>query len=389
MFPWQPCKLPHLYDNNGMRFCRIAAVYVMCLSVWAGPGYTVEQIKQFITSAIQLKNPDNEVAKTLRKMTLSERLDLDTVEALQGEGAGPKTVAVLKELAAESESLPRRRRPLRSPSYVPPPPPSSEEQAKLLDEVRDYAVNYTHRLPDFICLEQTRRYVDTTGRDSWRPTDIIAARLSYFNQKEDYKLISQNDRVITDGTYTSVGGATSTGDFGSTMERIFDPKSNTHIAWERWATLHKRRMHVFSYRVPLEYSDFSIHSAQDEKDPGVTVLAGYHGEIFVDRELSVIMRITKEAENLPTSFPVQQAGETLDYDFTKIGDSEFLLPLSVDVRMHAGRIWNKNVKEFRLYRKFSADAVIKFDAEQSPPDKTDDKNGDKTKEPPSPPQPPQ
>jgi hypothetical protein len=47
--------------------------------------------------------------------------------------------------------------------------------------------------------------------------------------------------------------------------------------------------------------------------------------------------------------------------------------------MHGGREWTKNVKEFRLYRKFSADAVIKFDAEQLP--------DDKTKAPPPPPQP--
>jgi hypothetical protein len=356
-----------------MSFIRIAAVYVMCCTAWPASLYTVQQIKEFIQSAIQLKQPDKDVAETLRKMKPAERLDPDTVESLQNQGAGPKTVAVLKALATESASLPHAAPPPPPPVYVPPPPPSSEEQAKLLDDVRDYAVNYTRRLPDFICLEQTRRYVDTTGRNSWRPTDIISARLSYFNQKEDYKLISQNDRVITDASYQSVGGATSTGDFGSTMERIFDPKSNTRLQWERWATLHKRRMHVFSYRVALEFSDFSIHSAEDEKDPGVTVMAGYHGEIFVDREMSAIMRITKEADNLPASFPVQQAGETLDYDFTKIGDSQFLLPLSVDVRMHNVRLWSKNVKEFRLYRKFSADAVIKFDSDQSPPDKTEDK----------------
>jgi len=365
-----------------MRFCRIAAVYVMCWHVWAAAGYTVEQVKQFIQSAVQLKNPDKEVAETLRKMKLSERLDLATVETLQGQGAGPKTVAVLKELATETSALPVAQPPAPKPAAVLPAPPSSEEQAKLLDEVRDYATNYTHRLPDFICLEQTRRYVDTTGRDARRPMAIVSARLSYFNQKEDYKLISQNDRPITDRSYESVGGATSTGDFGTTMERIFDPKSNTHIAWERWTTLRKRRTHVFSYRVPLEYSDFSIHSAQDEKDPGVTVMAGYHGSIFVDRELNVIVRITKEADNIPASFPVQQASETLDYDFTKIGDNEFLLPLSVDVRMHGGRVWNKNLKEFRLYRKFSADAVIKFDSEQSTP-------ADNPKEQPAPPQPPQ
>jgi hypothetical protein len=366
-----------------MRFCRIAAVYVMCWSVWAASGYTVQQIKQFITSAIQLKNPDTDVAKTLRKMTLSERLDLDTVETLQSQGAGPKTVAVLKELATESASLPAAGPPPAKSVYVPPPPPSSEEQAKLLDEVRDYAVNYTRRLPDFICLEQTRRYGDTTGREAWRLQDIITARLSYFNQKEDYKLVSQNDKVITDASYASVGGALSMGDFGTGMRDIFDPRSHASFAWDRWTTLRGRRTHVFSFRVPLEFSQYTIESKGESKDDVQRITVGYHGSIFVDKEYNTIVRITQEADNIPPSFPVQEAKETLDYDFIKIGDSEFFLPLMATVRMHAGRIWEKNEKEFRLYRKFSADAVIKFDDKDMPP-----LPDDKTKEQPPQPQPP-
>ena len=366
-----------------MRFRRIAAVYVMCLSVWAASGYTVEQIKSFIQSAIQLKNPDKEVAETLRKMKLSERLNLDTVEALQGEGAGPKTVAVLKQLATESATLPEAKPPAPKPMYVPPPPPSSEEQAKLLDEVRDYAVNYTHRLPDFICLEQTRRYVDTTGRDSWRQADILTAKLSYFNQREDYKLISQNDRVVTEETYTSVGGALSMGDFGTTMRDIFDPASQATFAWERWTTLRARRTHVFSYRVPLEFTRYTIEYQGKEKDDVQRIKAGYRGSVFVDNELHTIVRITQEAQNIPPTFPVQEARETLDYDFTKIGDSEFFLPLVATIQMHSVRLWTKNVKEFRLYRKFSADAVIKFDGQELPP-----LPEEKTKEQPPQPQPP-
>ncbi|HUE22807.1 MAG TPA: hypothetical protein VMQ86_14070 [Bryobacteraceae bacterium] len=366
-----------------MRFCRIAAVYVVCLSVWAGSGYTVEQIKQFITSAVQLKNPDKEVAETLRKMKLSERLDLDTVEALQNQGAGPKTVAVLKQLATESESLPGASPPPPKPVYVPPPPPSSEEQAKLLDEVRDYAVNYTKRLPDFICLEQTRRYVDTTGRESWRMQDIITARLSYFNQKEDYKLVSRNDKVITDVAYASVGGALSMGDFGTGMRDIFDPRSHAGFAWERWAKLRGRRTHVFSYRIPLEFSQYTIEYQGESKDDVRRITVGYHGSVFVDKEYNTIVRITQEADNIPPTFPVQEAKETLDYDFTKIGDSEFFLPLIATVRMHSGREWSKNEKEFRLYRKFSADSLIKFDDKDMPP-----LPDDKTKEQPPQSQPP-
>jgi hypothetical protein len=364
-----------------MRLYRIAAFYVMCLGSWAASGYTVAQIKQFISSAIQLKNPDADVAKTLRKMTLSERLDLDTVEALQSQGAGPKTVAALKALATESEKLPQATPPPPPPVYVPPPPPSSEEQAKLLDEVKQYAINYTQNLPDFICLEQTRRYVDTTGRDAWRMMDILTARLSYFNQKEDYKLVSRNDKVITEASYASVGGALSMGDFGTTMRDVFDPKSHASFAWERWTKLRGRRTHVFSFRVPLEFSRYTIEYQGEGKDDVQRITVGYHGSVFVDKELSTIVRIAQEAENIPPTFPVQEAKETLDYDFIKIGDSEFFLPLVATVRMHSGREWTKNEKEFRLYRKFSADSLIKFDDKDMPP-----LPDDKTKE--QPPQPP-
>jgi hypothetical protein len=249
--------------------------------------------------------------------------------------------------------------------------------------VKDYAINYSKMLPDFICLEQTRRYVDTTGRDAWRATDVITARLSYFGQKEDYKLVSMNDRVVTDAAYTSVGGALSMGDFGTTMREIFEPASNGWFQWERWTTLRKRRTHVYSYRIPVEYSKYSIHYSGDDKDKGETVIVGYHGSIFVDNDTHMVVRITVEADNIPPTFPVLQVKQTLDYEFTSIGDHQFLLPLVADVRMHSGRIWTKNVKEFRLYRKFSADTSIKFDADSLPP-----LPEDKTKEEPPQPQSP-
>lgn len=373
-----------------MRFFRIAAINVMCIALWAASGYTVAQIKQFIQSAIELKNPDKEVAETLRKMKLSEHMDLDTVEALQAKGAGPKTVAVLKELATESQSLPQAAPPPPKPVYVPPPPPTSEEQAKLLDDVRDYAIDYTKHLPDFICLEQTRRYVDTTGRDSWRQADVITARLTYYNQKEDYKLVSQNDKVSTDGSYMSVGGALSMGDFGTTMRDIFNPSSHASFQWERWTTLRTRRTHVISFRVPLEFSRYTIKAggdSRDSKSEAQRITVGYHGEVFVDRDLGTIVRITQEADNIPPLFPVREAKETLDYDMTKIGDYEFFLPLVATVQMHDDRVWFKNVKEFRLYRKFSADAVIKFDGQEVPP-LPDDKTKEQPVQPPPPPQPP-
>ena len=40
--------------------------------------------------------------------------------------------------------------------------------------------------------------------------------------------------------------------------------------------------------------------------------------IYVDKDTLAVMRITLQAEDIPVSFPVQQATTTLDYDFIDI-----------------------------------------------------------------------
>jgi len=82
----------------------------------------------------------------------------------------------------------------------------------------------------------------------------------------------------------------------------------------------------------------------------------------------MVMRVTLEAVDLPVSFPIQQASLTLDYDFAKIADREFLLPLKSVMRMREGKTLIKNETEFRLYRRFQAEAIIKaVDFENLPP----------------------
>lgn len=280
------------------------------------------------------------------------------------------------QATAGQTNAPQQARP------VAPPPPSSKEQATLIDAVRQYALNYTHRLPDFICLEQNRRYTDAAGMEAWRLVDVLTAKLSFFNRQEEYQLISQNGRAVKDQSYVSVDGAVTTGDFGSSMYEIFDPGSHARFVWKRWTTLRGRLTHVFSYRIPIEFSKYTLEWGERESDVQ-KVKVGYRGSIFVDKDRNTIVRIDQEAVNIPPSFPINQAQETLDYDFTRIGDSEFLLPLVATLEMHSRNdMSTKNVKEFRLYQKFSADAVIKFDGQVLPPlpdDKTTEQAPRKSK----------
>jgi hypothetical protein len=92
------------------------AVMAVCLGISAQSGVTIQQVKEFIHSAFKQKQPDKQVDAALHTLKLSERLDERTVEELQAEGAGPKTVGALKELAARSAKLTATR--LEFPGFL-------------------------------------------------------------------------------------------------------------------------------------------------------------------------------------------------------------------------------------------------------------------------------
>jgi hypothetical protein len=347
-----------------MRRCALLLL-VTCLCGWTQSTLTVAKVVSFVTSSIQLKHQDKDVAAYLHNVKLSDRLDERTIVELQAAGAGPRTVEALRTLQAASKALPEP--PSAKPAVPPPelPPPAVAEWKKVLESAREYAANYTKQLPNFICTEVIRRYEDPSGLDFWRNTDTLTARLSYFEQKEDYKLMMVNN-VYTEMPYSAVGGTSSAGEFGSMMREIFDPQTEAAFTWARWATLRGRRMYVFSYVVAKPNSKWTLEYEKRER-----TTPGYHGEIFVERDTSIVSRITLVADDIPPSFPIFQASTVLDYDTAKIGDQEYMLPLLAVVRMRVARMLVKNEVEFRLYRRFSAEAVIKFETpEPLPAEKT-------------------
>lgn len=327
---------------------------------------TVPQLVSFIRSSIQLRQDDHEVADVVRRLKLMNRLDDKTVEELQGMGAGPRTVAALKQLETASANL--------SPPPPPAPPkevvilqaPSAAEQHGILEQVTQNALSYVQSLPNFICTQVTRRHVDPTGTETWRSDGVIQEHLSYVDHHEDYKVMMVNNQAVEGMSHDKLGGNRSSGEFGTMLDDIFDPSSRAEFTWERWATLRGRRMHVFSYRILRPYSKYSIR----DDASGDTIVPGYHGLIYADRDTLKVTRITMECDDIPATFPVQDATEVLDYDFIDISGAKFLLPLKADLRFRTTHalVWNEI--EFHLYRKFTADSSITFDAVDDSPANT-------------------
>ena len=371
-----------------MRFRFLAAFLAVCL-VAMGQTMSVDKLMLFLRNAYSdrdHKYTDQEIAKFLARVKLSDKLEDRQIEKLQGEfRIGPQTLGKLQSLRDQSASLSEARfATVEKPKPI--PPPSAEEQAQVLHEVREYALSYSKNLPDFICTEVTRRYgalpPGTRGWGSagddprWQALDTLTKRLSYFNQREEYKTILHNSTPVSEQT-KSVGGAESFGDFGTMLREIFEPSSEARFEWDHWGTLRGQRVMEFAFRVNQERSQYSI-----VVDNSRHIIVGYKGTIAVDPTTHAIMRIVVEAENIPSDFPVKSTKDILDYEYQDISGQTFLLPLKSTMTGNMGDYLSKNDKEFRIYRKYSADAVIKYDTNVETPPPLDENKPQTTPAPP-------
>ncbi len=340
-----------------MRRLLVAILFV-ALGATAQIKFTVEQLVSFVKSSVRLKHPDAQVANYLKKVALSEQLPAGRIEDLLASGMGPKTYDQLQLMVAATASLPVAKvaaQPAEQTMAQLIPPPSPAEQRKLIEELREYSLNYDKTLPDFLCTQVTRRFYDPSGLEYWVSADTITAKLSYFQRKEEKKVLFVNNQY-KDIDWEKLGGASSTGEFGDMLREIFERDTEATFQWERWGKLRTKRTHVIRYNVQQANSKWAI-----VYEKSMTIRPAYTGLIYADASNGMIMRVTLEALDMPASFPVQVARNQLDYDYTVISGSTFLLPLRAEVRMREGRLLIRNDIEFRNYRKFGADTSITFD----------------------------
>lgn len=246
------------------------------------------------------------------------------------------------------------------------PAPDAAEQKKVLADATDYAFHHEHSLPNFLCTQTTRRFEDFGARDlpgheEWQPIDIIVERLAYVEHHEDYKVIEING-VPSSIEHEKLGGASSSGEFGSVMKGIFAPETAAEFHWQTQFTLRGRKMDVYAYRVAADKSEYHVVAASLGKD----LVTGYHGLIFIDDRTHYIHRITLHADGIPPTYPVQDVSLMLDYDYTRIGDADYLLPLSFELRSREGNVLSKNDVDYAEYRKFTADSSVSFTGPDAP-----------------------
>ena len=237
--------------------------------------------------------------------------------------------------------------------------PDRETWPQFLEEVRSKAMEYTDNLPNFICTQITQRYLRRLPKRGWVRVDNFVAELTYYDKQEHYKLVSVGNRsAASHATLESLRGTTSTGEFGSSLNYLFDPATRTLFRFE--GIDHSRgspRVRA-GFRVPKETSKRSIIFRDGKTELGV--VTAYRGRCWIDPVSLQLVQIKEQAYRIPETFPISRSEGSTEYDLVEIAGQRHWLPVQAEVLLEnrTARVHTRNVIQFKQYRKFGSE--VKF-----------------------------
>lgn len=238
--------------------------------------------------------------------------------------------------------------------------PSAAEQSTILAAMGRFAEQYVSNLPNFICLQTTEQYEGNKKGDHWRKGDTLASRLAFSDRKERRTLEFVNNKPVQERNKGWRHPLRTEGEFGPMLANLFADSSEASFSWNRWDTLHGRRVAVLDYKIDREHSQLRL-GANYIND----ITVPYHGSVSGDPATGEVFQIVSIASDIPTELPQREVATTVTYDFVTIGTNKYVVPSHVSVIMKTDRAAVRNESDFREYRKFEAESTLKFDTDDS------------------------
>ena len=235
--------------------------------------------------------------------------------------------------------------------------PSAAEEKRILDIARQRAIEYASALPNFSCIQKTRRLIDPSGKGDWRVDDNMTELLRYIDHEEVHQTLNAKGSR-TESPRDALRGFLSNGEFSLLLETVFSPEVRAMFTWKELANMANHTCHVFSFHVEAKYSKYALRGG-----PGGNYRrnVAFHGLVFIDSNSYSVRRISMEAENVPVEFPIRASSMSMNYDLMLLGEHEYMLPVAAEVVARTGkRRQVRNEITFRDYRRFAAQTTIEY-----------------------------
>jgi hypothetical protein len=240
-------------------------------------------------------------------------------------------------------------------------PPDTAEQERILNAMRAYAKQYVANLPNFLCELVTRQYQAGRKPSHWHKGDVLTSRLLFSEGQEQHRLELVNDKPVRPGSRPWRTPLQTEGEFGILLANVLASASDASYEWKGWDVIRGKRVAIFEYSIDVTHSTLTLSLSDLAK-----ATVPYHGTVYGDPETGAVWRITNAASNLPEEIQTKSISTVIDYDQILIADKTYLLPIQASVWLTTDSNNIRNDLEFRNYRKFETDSVIKFASADEP-----------------------
>ncbi len=248
--------------------------------------------------------------------------------------------------------------------------PSLKEASELVEKTRQNTLAAVDEMPDFVVKQRIKRSAAYAGTGNFRSLDRLVVAVSYrASGLEEYRLLSKNGLIQSDskkkGSYSEVGGTSSTGEFVSVLATIFKSESETKFRVIDTDLVRKYRAIVYEFSIAKIKAKQQITSYGYIAD---STISGMRGKIWIDRDKARVLRVESIATEIPNDFPVKTASRTINYDWVSIGGEKYLLPTFSDVRLTFRQdrklFESRNLIHFKDYQKYGTEVIILDDDDE-------------------------
>ena len=332
--------------------------------------------------------PDPASAKKGEAATAEAAPEPDAVtpahDPAEGAEEGPPRLKHGKVAQRKSEPIPKEEEPAPAPPRArvertsAEPPPSQEEHLEgvapetpdptrvsaslpnsgdsRIEKAREAALNFTETLPSYVCKEQITRFVSETRTPSWKPLDVVSTDVVYEDGRERYQNLQIDGKPVKKNM-EELSGSWSTGEFGTILVDLFSPSTSARFRFVRDSRISGREAYLFDFTVEHERSHWHVQVASQ------SVYPAFRGSLWVDKTTGRALRIEMQASSLPVGFPMDRIESAVDYQFVRIAERDYLLPVhSESLSCQRGSdICSRNAIDFRNYHKYSGESSITFE----------------------------
>jgi len=234
----------------------------------------------------------------------------------------------------------------------------------LIPAIRAKVNEAFERLPNFRARLVTSMFHSSTKQVKWVPNGVITAEISY-EGKETYSEIQvdgkrpANAPAIGDADYMrSFNNAWSSGDFESIAHCVFNGLEDSDF--HKAETEHSDQGDLVVY----EFAGNRASTCIAVRSETQVAYPSYRGSLKVNAQTGDVVHAELEAIDVPRGFPLDRAERSVDYGLVQIGTERYLLPAT---GYWFGCYRNTyscflNRMDFRDYRRFSSDSVVRFAA---------------------------